>query len=230
MALSDEIREQQAKLKELSTGDKIKYIWDYYKVHFIVAIALIIIASSLIKDVIANHRPEFINVMVLNTTYDINAFDDGIEARTAQYAGIDTKTTQLNFDTTTDYQGSDSADSSSMAVNLKILAQFQAKTLDVMIAPEEVILEYATSGGYSNLLEYFTQEELDRLAEQGYPILTADVNGTKEPIGISLKNSPFLKSLPEGYPYGENTEPYFTMALGLPHPESAKTFLQMLTE
>ena len=36
MALSDEIKEEQKKVRDMTFSGKIKYNWDYYKIHIIV--------------------------------------------------------------------------------------------------------------------------------------------------------------------------------------------------
>ncbi len=230
MALSDEIKEQQQKLKGQGFKAVAAYIWDYYKVHFIVAVVAILIIISLVRTLVNNSRPEYINVMVLNATYDLSAGGEGLEKQLASYAGVDTKTTRLSFDTTSSYAGTDSPDSGSMAVNLKILAQFQAQTLDVMIAPQEVIEEYAPTGGYGDLREYISEEELHKLEADGFEILTVNVYGKDTPVGINLKSSPYFAGLPYGYPFHDGVNPYFTIALAAPHPDAAVTFLHMLTE
>ena len=41
MAMKDEVKEQQQKLKGKTTREKLEYFWDYYKVHTILALFVV---------------------------------------------------------------------------------------------------------------------------------------------------------------------------------------------
>ena len=46
MAMRDEVREQQNKLKGKTFKEKLNYFWDYYKVHTIALVFAIIVISG----------------------------------------------------------------------------------------------------------------------------------------------------------------------------------------
>ena len=51
MAVSDDIRKEKEKAKDMSFKGKLSYFWYYYKVHTIVAIVIIVFLCALIKDI-----------------------------------------------------------------------------------------------------------------------------------------------------------------------------------
>ena len=50
MAMRDEVKEQQQKLKGKSVREKLEYFWDYYKVHTIVVLFAAFAIGIFIKD------------------------------------------------------------------------------------------------------------------------------------------------------------------------------------
>ena len=52
MAMRDEVREQQNKLKGKTFKEKLNYFWDYYKVHTIALVFAIIVISVFVKDIV----------------------------------------------------------------------------------------------------------------------------------------------------------------------------------
>ncbi len=55
MSVVEEIREQQKKsLSTMSFKEKLAYFWDYYKVHALAAVILIIVTVSIIHQFVTN--------------------------------------------------------------------------------------------------------------------------------------------------------------------------------
>ena len=50
-SVNDEIREQHQKMKGKSRKEKFAYFWEYYKVHTLVAILVLILGGSMIRCV-----------------------------------------------------------------------------------------------------------------------------------------------------------------------------------
>jgi hypothetical protein len=89
MPVIDEIREEQKKFKTMTPKEKVGYIWDYYKIHIIVGIFLIVFGAMLARDVYKNSLPMHLNACIVNSnfTYDTDAT---IPISYVNYADIDT--------------------------------------------------------------------------------------------------------------------------------------------
>ena len=96
MAMHDEIREQQKKLKGKTFREKLGYFWDYYKVHTLVAIAVLVIGGGLIHDIVTAKEEAF-SATLLNA-YGGNMQHEFQDAF-AEYAGIDTEIYDCYIDT-----------------------------------------------------------------------------------------------------------------------------------
>ena len=59
MAMRDEVREQQNKLKGKTFKEKLDYFWDYYKVHTIVLVFSIVVISVFVKDIVTSKDNAF---------------------------------------------------------------------------------------------------------------------------------------------------------------------------
>ncbi len=229
MAINDEIKVQKKKLREMNGKGKAKYIWDYYKIHIIVGIIVIIAGSYLIRDLVRNNRPEYIYVSVFNTTQLLDQTDGtGITSDFASYVGVDTKKTIVTFDEGYFYHPQE-IDMGSMGINMKILAMISAGTLDAMMAPDFIIEEYGVQGGFADLRNFYTREQMQRFRDAGFTFLTVPYEGEELPVGLSLTESPYLQTLPEGFPFSEDGTPYIAFASNAPHPEANLKLVEMLT-
>ena len=65
MSVVEEIREQQRKaLSTMSFKEKLAYFWDYYKIHTLVAVALIIVAVTVIYQLVTSKDYAFYATMI----------------------------------------------------------------------------------------------------------------------------------------------------------------------
>ena len=91
--VNDEIRREHQKTKDMTLKGKLSYFWDYYKVHTAAAIVILIIAVSLIYDVVTQKDFIFYNVM-LNNTY---LSGDLLETSFGEYAGLDMENYETQY-------------------------------------------------------------------------------------------------------------------------------------
>lgn len=166
MSVNEEIREQQKKLKDMSFTEKMAYFWEYYKIHTIIAVAVIIVVAVIIKD-ITNNKPNALYAMCINVEGTDAQFElqDGF----AEYAGIDTGKESVLVDTNANFLSSTS-DSSAVATSEKVMAVLSTKTLDVMLADENSFGHFAGQETFMPLTEYFSEDELKGLSDHIYYI------------------------------------------------------------
>ncbi len=228
MALKDEIREEQKKVKDRPLSGKIKYIWDYYKIHIIVGIFVVIFLAVFVKDWINNSKPVYLNVVALNTVLDYNS-DFDPEADLAAYAGIDPEEERVVFDTSMRID-LESNTQIGMASEQKILALFTAEEIDVMMAPEAIANFYAKEDAFVDIRTYLSDAEIKALSDRGYPVYYATCEGQTIPAGFYLNNSAYLKRISEHGTFIPEDNAVITFTYCNKHPEASLQLLRMITE
>lgn len=166
----DEIREQQMKTKDMSAKGKWEYFWDYYKVHTIVIILVLVFGGALIHDIVSAKDYCFSAVMMNATLLSADAMGDSF----AEYAQLDTETYQCFIDTSTTLS-LHSYDQYGLATVQKIMAQMQTGDLDVLVYDSELFNNYAPTQMFLDLRDALTPEELTLYQDQLYYIDYAEI-------------------------------------------------------
>lgn len=193
--IKDALREEKAKLKELSLKDKIWYIGEYYKVPIIGIIIGIILLYAIGSTVYYNQKYKTVlSCTILNCGPVTNAdtvedyfnkgFGQSISLEKNQKIEVDTSLS-LTFDESsmTDY---------SYAELMKISTLIAGKELDVMIANPEIIDHYGAQGGYADLKELLSSDLYDQVKDHLYTV-TDEETGRKTACGLRIDDTDFLK-------------------------------------
>ena len=89
---------ESAKLKKMTFGEKLNYIWSYYKVHIIVTIGFIVLAVSLGKVVYRNIKYDSVfHCAMVNNMLSI-AQEEYIIEEFGNYLNIDKEHETITFD------------------------------------------------------------------------------------------------------------------------------------
>lgn len=171
MALIDEIMEQTVKLKDMDTKGKIDYIWHYYKWYFVGIIAGIACLTSMISAFVKNNKPVYLFAEFINCNL---AFDDTstMEDDFITFAQVDINNTPVMFDYNTVLQDNGFDGSANYTTQMRIVAEYNAKELDIVCAPESLLTGSLNIGAYGNFEEIFSKETLDELKSKGYELWT----------------------------------------------------------
>ena len=219
MNINEEKRHQWQALKGMGFKAHWDYFWDYYKVHVIVAVVLIIGIVSLVKDIV-NQKPDAVSVTIINAAGISDA--SSLKAGFAEYENIDTTKYNVAIDSTSAIN-LQNPDSYTIANSERIYSMIAAHDLDVIMADTDVFENYSKNEMFIDLSEYFSEEELSALGDNIFYVDTADYNSGDDyleegsdskkdenddadvvheliPVGIILKDNPHLKSL-EYYQY-----------------------------
>lgn len=224
MPIIDEIREQQKKVKQQGFKSQIRYFWDYYRVHTIIAIIAIVILYLFLSDFRKGQRDCIVYAMMLNG-----------------YPETDTEQLMEDFLTENDYDSRKvsafmetnfsftpgSLDASTVAVVQKMLAMTQSGTIDILIA-DTVSMEYfAEQTVLRDLREVLPAVMLDYYEANGYLIFyQADVSSEPFPIGIHLEAFP---KLTETHAYDAQTDtPVVCIISSSPRTDNIVQFLNFL--
>lgn len=161
----DEIREQQHKTKDMSLKGKWQYFWDYYKVHTITAVVVILLGGTLIHDILSAKDYAFYGIM-LNS---IGLSAESMETAFSEYAGIDLEIYDCFIDTTSTLSYSTPSEYD-MATMQKMVAQVQGHDLDAVVFDSQVFNNYANTEMFADLSEVLPPEEFQKHKDRFYYI------------------------------------------------------------
>ena len=100
MAVMDEFKEEREALKNGTPRQKLAYFWYYYKWHVIIALVVIIMIVSFIKQLTDRKDPAFYAVMLNASLLDqMTSEQPDFVTDFAEKEGIDLNTSDITFDT-----------------------------------------------------------------------------------------------------------------------------------
>ena len=242
MALRDEIRQENTKLKDMPFKKKVEYIWEYYKFHIIGVIAAVVFIAIFIRDWRENRKPMSVDAILINSDVAYEG-SDLIKNDYIKYAGVDTTTFNTAIDTSI-IISEGSTDQMTMANTQKIMALYAAGSLDAVIGPDSVMDGYGAIGACMDLNDVLSPSMISELEDKGCEmyyttVYETDDNGKEQPVatylaGVYLDNSPYLNNMVPGGAYATQKEeghrPVFTLASCATRIDGALKLLWMLTE
>ncbi len=220
-SVNDEIKEQRQKLKGKSLKEKFAYFWEYYKIHTLITVLVLIFGGNFIytlatrKDIVM--EAAFVN-MVLADDLDTEQAEAGF----VSWAGIDGDECEAVLDTGIyiNYDGGDEY----TAVNIqKIMAMVSARALDAIITDDSYLEQTADEGYFADLSEVLPAEMLASLEEQDrllYRDIPEDDKG-EIPIAVDVRNSSFFLS--------NEVPAWFCIVSNAEHPDNGVKFLEYMT-
>lgn len=220
-SMHDEIREQNAKLKNAPLKEKLAYFKDYYLKATLVILAAIILVGSIIHTMVTSPDDTAFAALFFNDTGDSS--DTSLLDSFVEYRGIDTKEHYAYIDATYNYstEGMDYADG---YVGLeKSMALIATKELDIIVGDQEAFDYYAKSECFHDITTILPQELLDRFQDQLY-YYTNEETGETLPLGIYVTDSPKLN---EHYYYVDK-EPILGFIVNSDSLDNAIAFLEFI--
>ena len=178
----------------MSAKGKLAYFWDYYKVHTIVILLVLIFGGALIHDIVSAKDYCFSSIMMNASLLS----GESMESAFAEYADLDTETYQCFIDTTTALS-LHSYDQYGLATVQKIMAEMQTGDLDVLVYDSELFNNYAPTQMFLDLREVLSKDELARYREHLYYIDYAEIlraeNAPDEELDASEGLAPYDEEL-----------------------------------
>ncbi len=168
-SVAEEIREQQKKaFATMSFKEKLAYFWDYYKIHTIAAICIVVFLISFINSYRSNKPYAFYTVLLNAADTEENRDTPALWASEfLEYAGIDPEAFQVNIDTSTDISA-DGGDQYELANRQKMAAMMQVGDIHAIVADTETFESYARLENFYVLTDTFSEEELAPYADYFY--------------------------------------------------------------
>lgn len=158
MPLMDEFKEERETIKNADFKAKLKYFWDYYKLHTIIGASIVFFLVTMIYDVVTTKETAFFAAMVNSTAIspeDINAFQEDYMA----YAQIDPNEYMVQTDASL---MSTATPKSELEMNAaqKLMIYTSAGQVDVMVCGADSFPHQASQGNFLDLREILTEEQL----------------------------------------------------------------------
>lgn len=160
MSLRDDLKKEKKKLSRLSFGEKLQYIFDYYKFWILGVVVLVGLVWS-VGSTILHNKPTGFYAMLLNAGgQDLSGqADEAAGEAFAEAAGLDDEKQKILVDTSATFNPNDQSQFS-MAQNAKIAALYQSHEIDVMVADPGVFTYYALNGSFVDLRDVLDDETL----------------------------------------------------------------------
>ncbi len=162
MAVSDDIRKEIEKTKDMSTKEKLSYFWYYYKVHTIVIIAAVVFLFMLIRDISSSKDYAFY-AAYFNAGQTFSA-EEQMEAFAA-YAGLDTENYSVYLDNDLYYTVADLS-ATSISTSQMFTALIYSGDVDVVVADESVFTHYALTETFFDLREVLSEDLLEKYKDK----------------------------------------------------------------
>ena len=182
--IKEQLEEEKRKLRGMSAGGKLEYIWQYYKLHIAGIAVLLIIIGSIIYGAF-NKPPASYAAIAAFGFYTGDEFEPDIEARIAPSIDNYNETGKLYVHS---FYGSDDP-TVQMAVLQKFAAMIAARELDLIIAWRDNFDDLIFDGLIMPL------SEAGISAPEELKVYGSAEDGEPQAYGVSLKNSEVLKDM-----------------------------------
>ena len=166
MPVSDDIRKEKEKTKDMSFKGKLGYFWYYYKVHTIVGIIIAAFLFVLIRD-ITNSKDYAFYGTYFNAEQTFSAEEQ--MAAFAEYAGLDTENYDVYLDSDMYYSLSDMSETS-LAASQKFTAMIYSADVDVVVADEEIFTNYALNETFYDLRNVLPDDLMEQYQDKFFYI------------------------------------------------------------
>lgn len=216
--ISEEIREQRKKFREMSPKKKFEYFWEYYKIPTFAIIGVIILVASLARSMIENSKDTVLYAAFINASPAPDY--EAMQRSFADRLGVSLDEVFVTIDSSFQLS-SELTSTSDLAGTQKLMAMSAANQLDILAADVETAKYLAGNGYYTDLrtilpedllqkyepyLVYYTFDPATKKAqmeESGIPYEEDDLGPfeTLEPVPYGISSEAFSDILYDIY-YG----------------------------
>lgn len=216
-------KEQWNRLKDKPFKEKFSYFWYYYKFHTLGTLFVIFCIVMFVIAYKENSKEPSIYVALINSNYmtsvETPLMDDFVKSR-----NIDTDAHPAKFDISMT-MADDVADDGSVANSQKLMALFNGHDVDVIVADQWVIEEYASLSAFYNLEELLPEDIYLKIQDKLFYYTKED--GTTTAIGFYGDG---LSKLMVNNGYSAKNPPIVTIASTSERTDISIDFIRYLLE
>lgn len=219
-SMHDEIREQNAKLKDAPLKEKVAYFKEYYlKTTFVVIVAIIFVGYLAFTIITAPDDTAFAAFFYNNTGDSSNT---GLIDGFVEHINLDTKKHSAYIDATMTYSSNSSNYDAYIGIE-KTMAVISTKELDVIVGDADTIDYFARSECFYDITTVLPDDLIEQFRDKFYYATVGD-STERIPVGIYVTDSPKLNE----YYYYVDREPIFSFIINSDSIENAIEFLRYI--
>ena len=183
------LQQERDKLRGLTVPQKLRYIWDYYKLWIIGIAALLAFSGYAVTNYIHANRDNHIYVAFVNTMADLGE-DSGFWKDYVAYSGVDVKEETVTFDTE-NYFYMTKGNVTGNHYYEKVVVLIDSKTADALVMETKNLVALGQSGRLIDLNNEKTKQLMERYADRLITTEVTDEDGTTRevPVGIDISDS-----------------------------------------
>ncbi len=172
--VSDDIRDQHQKMKDMPIKDRLSYFWLYYKVHTFVVIGVVAFIVSMIVNFVTAKDYGFYGVMLNASLLDNTSMQDSF----IEFGDLDAEHFDyfIETDTTLSYHNTSSID---MTNAQRLIALTQTKDLDAVVFDSEIFGNFSFNEMFMDLRTVLSPEDLEKYEPYFYYVDYAEIAATE---------------------------------------------------
>ncbi len=175
------------KFMQMSIKGKAAHIWEYYKIHIIIAVALIAAALSIINAVFINPAPKLFAGICLYGIQESDNFMKELSSSLTEAVVPEGENKEVRCSA---FYESESDSTVGLYLGQKFDVLIMAKELDIIIADKKEFEDLVNYGYIVNLDEFLDTDFINGYAEKEMVLNGTNIeDSTKRPYGICIKNS-----------------------------------------
>lgn len=180
MTISDAIKEQTKKTKNMTRRQKLSYFWSYYKVPFLAIVLGIAVLTYCIHTAMTTKKDVLCAVLVNSdaTAIPTDMIPDW-EKDLSSILKIDTDKYQVTIDNSSTLSLSDT-DQYALSNTEKFTAMCSANQIDDVIADTAIFEYYSQFQYFYNLNDVLTSDELKKYSDQLYYTDRSTISSTDD--------------------------------------------------
>lgn len=226
--MHDEIREQNARMKDASFKEKLSYFKDYYLKTTLIILCVILFIGSIIKSMVTGPSDTVFAAYFFNDTGDSS--NTALADSFAEYMQIDTSEHEVYIDATLTYNNGEEIDPTGAAsgydvyVNIqKTMAMIAAKDLDVIVCDDMALAYFEKAECFADVRDILSAQQLAKYADRLYYFHNEETN-EEIPIGIYVQDAP---KMAENY-YYYNKDAVLSFLVNSENLDNAVAFLDYI--
>jgi len=179
---------EKEKLRDMPFKKRVAYLWEYYRLHAFIAIAAIAFVSYIIYGIVTPDVVTKFYAAIVNSPIDPKEFDT-VKTDFEKQLQLDPKTEDVMLNSNFYFQSPED----NMQMQQALVTYIATGQVDVIIAPESYIQNYASKGFLCKLSDQLPTDLYSSLTNDFYLSSTED-DPEKNVYGIYMKNSDLYKN------------------------------------
>lgn len=233
--IKDEIRDQHKLLENMTTGQKISYIFYYYKIHIGVALLVLAFVISIIHSIFGRRDIALFAAYINAGGNEVSAPDPMAEYPILDESGktllktlsLNPKKNEVIFDTEIIFHGDSESVNDNFSYNsmARIMSLLSTNDMDVMVGDTTVIDYYMSMSVFENMAEILPKDLYLRLLENDRIYFAENELGLNTACAVKVTGN---KILSEVYP--KDYEVYYAIPFSSERKDNALAYLMLLLD